>query len=71
MDLTVALLEKRTYLCVVQEEGVFKEYDVTTKSSLYFLSFVLSNTGCKYMSNYTNFSEILGESTSMLNKDRQ
>ena len=45
MDLTVALLEKRTYLCVVQEEGVFKEYDVTTKSSLYFLSFVLSNTG--------------------------
>lgn len=46
MDLTVALLEKRTYLCVVQEEGVFKEYDVTTsKSSLYFLFFVLSNAG--------------------------
>lgn len=46
MDLTVALLEKRTCLCVVQEEGVFKEYDVTTsKSSLYFLSLALLSNG--------------------------
>lgn len=45
LDLIAPFLEKVTYVSVVQEEGVLKEYNVTTsKSSLYFLSFVLLNT---------------------------